>query len=44
MPAADQVIEATLPFLPKVVADMIRFQRYTGGRPAEACIDENDVR
>lgn len=34
---ADDVVNATLPHLPQVVADMIRFQRATGARPGEAC-------
>ena len=29
----DSVIEQTLPHLPKVVSDMVRFQRLTGVRP-----------
>jgi integrase len=36
-PVADVVIEATLPHLPTAVADMVRFQRLTGGRPGEIC-------
>jgi integrase len=35
--AAD-VVDATLPHLPPVVADMVRFQRLTGCRPGEVCI------
>ncbi len=31
------VVEATLPLLPTVVADMVRFQRLTGCRPQEVC-------
>lgn len=34
----DAVIDATLPHLPQVVADMVRLQRLTGCRPAEVCI------
>jgi integrase len=34
----DATVEATLPFLPPVVADMVRVQRLTGMRPAEVCI------
>jgi integrase len=30
-------VEATLPFLPPVVADMVRIQRLTGARPGEIC-------
>lgn len=37
-PVADQVVDATLPHLPPVVADMVRFQRLTGCRPGEVCI------
>ena len=33
----DSVIEKTLPYLPKVVGDMVRFQRLTGVRPGELC-------
>ncbi len=36
-PVEDQVVEATLPHLPEVVADMVRLQRLTGMRPAEVC-------
>ncbi len=37
LPVADDVVEATLPYLPPVVADMVRFQRLTGCRPGEVC-------
>jgi integrase len=37
MPVDDATIDATLPFLPAVVADMVRFQRHTGCRPGELC-------
>jgi len=37
-PVADVVVEATLPHLPAVVADMVRFQRFTGCRPSEVCM------
>ena len=37
-PVADDVVEATLPHLRPIVADLVRFQRLTGCRPAEACI------
>lgn len=37
-PVSDDVVEATLPHLSPVVADMVRFQRATGARPAEVCI------
>lgn len=36
-PVADELVEATLPYLPVVVADMVRFQRLTGARPGEIC-------
>jgi len=36
-PVEDAVVEATLPHLPKVVADMVRLQRFTGARPGEIC-------
>ncbi len=32
-----QVVDQTLRFLPDVVADMVRFQLFTGCRPGEAC-------
>lgn len=31
------VVDATLPHLPAVVRDMVRFQRLTGARPGEVC-------
>jgi integrase len=37
-PVDEATIAATLPHLPPVVADMVRFQRLTGSRPAEVCI------
>ncbi len=36
-PISDSAIEATLPHLSGVVADMVRFQRLTGCRPGEVC-------
>jgi integrase len=36
-PVEDEVVEATLPYLPEIVADMVRFQRLTGARPGEVC-------
>ncbi len=36
-PVADEVVDATLPALPEVVADMVRLQRLTGMRPGEVC-------
>jgi integrase len=42
LPPVDEVPEAvvcaTLPHLPKVVADMVQFQRWTGARPGEVCL------
>jgi len=37
-PVAEDVVDATLPHLPEVVADMVRLQRFTGCRPAEVCL------
>ncbi len=37
LPVDDEVVEATLPYMPQVVADMVRFQRLTGARPGEVC-------
>ena len=37
-PVSDEVVDATLPHMPTVVADMVRMQRLTGCRPAEVCI------
>ena len=36
-PVSDATVEATLHFLPDVVAEMARFQRLTGCRPSEVC-------
>jgi integrase len=36
-PVDDKTVDATLPHLPKVVADMVRLQRLTGARPGEIC-------
>lgn len=36
-PVADEVVDATLPYLPEIVADMVVFQRLTGARPGEVC-------
>jgi integrase len=33
----EEVVLATLPYLPKVVADMVWLQRWTGARPGEVC-------
>ena len=38
VPVDDATVETTLPHLPDVVADMVRFQRLTGCRPAEVCL------
>lgn len=35
MPVDDATVDATLPHLPSVVADMVRLQRLTGARPGE---------
>ena len=37
LPVEDAVVDATLPYLPPVVADMVRFQRLAGCRPGELC-------
>lgn len=37
-PVDDVTVEATLPHLSPVVADMVRLQRLTGCRPGEVCI------
>ena len=37
-PVPDDVVDATLPHLPPVVADMVRFERLTGCRPGEVCM------
>jgi integrase len=36
-PIDNATVEATLPHLPEVVADMVRLQRLTGMRPVELC-------
>jgi integrase len=36
-PVSDDVLEATIAHLPKVVADMARLHRLTGARPSELC-------
>ena len=38
LPVGAAVVEATLPHLPAVVADMVRLQRLTGARPTEVCL------
>ena len=37
LPVDDAVVEATLPHLPPVVADMVRLQRLCGMRPQDVC-------
>ncbi|MHB8956257.1 MAG: tyrosine-type recombinase/integrase [Pirellulaceae bacterium] len=37
-PVPDAVYKKTVPFLPKVVANMARLQYYTGMRPSEVCL------
>ena len=37
LPVEETLVEATLPHLPPIVADMVRFQRLTGCRPGEVC-------
>lgn len=38
LPVEDELIEATLPHLSSVIADMVKLQRLTGMRPGEVCI------
>lgn len=37
LPVPDGIVDETLRYLPKVVTDMVRFQRLTGCRPGEVC-------
>jgi integrase len=37
LPVEGELVDATMPYLPPVVADMVRFQRLTGCRPGEVC-------
>lgn len=37
LPVDDAVVVATIPHLPPIVADMVRFQRLVGCRPSEVC-------
>ena len=37
-PVSSEVVDATLPFLPPVVADMVRLHRLTGCRSGEICL------
>jgi integrase len=36
-PVENAVVDACIPFMPPVIADMVRFQRLTGARPGEIC-------
>lgn len=38
LPVDDATVDRTLPHLPPIVQDMVRFQRYTGCRPEEVCM------
>lgn len=38
LPVDDSVVNATLPHMPPIVADMVRLHRLTGCRPEEVCI------
>ena len=38
VPVPDEVVDATLPYLPPVVAAMVCFERLTGCRPGEVCM------
>jgi len=37
LPVDEATVDQTLPKLPEVVADMVRFERFTGCRPGEVC-------
>jgi integrase len=37
LPVEDVVVNATIPHLPPIIADMVRFQRLVGCRPSEVC-------
>jgi integrase len=37
-PVENHVVDASIPYLPPIVADMVRFQRLTGCRPSEVCL------
>lgn len=37
-PVPEDIVDATLPFLPPTVSDMVQLQRLTGARPGEICI------
>jgi integrase len=36
-PIDDETVEATLPYMPQIPADMVRLQRRTAARPSEIC-------
>jgi integrase len=38
LPVEDKVVDATIPCLPPIVADMVRLQRLLGCRPSEVCM------
>jgi integrase len=38
LPVEDAVVDATIPHLPPIVADMVRLQRLLGCRPSEVCM------
>jgi integrase len=38
LPVDEITIDATIPYLPEVVGDMVRLQQWTGMRPAEICL------
>ena len=38
LPVQDSLIDATLPYLPQIVGNMVRLHRLTGMRPAELCM------
>ncbi len=37
LPVDDELVDATLPYMPAVVGDMVRVQRLVGCRPGEVC-------
>ena len=36
-PVADGIVDSTMPYMPVVVADMVKIQRLSGARPGEIC-------
>jgi len=38
LPVTQTTVDATLPLLQSVVADMVRFQQFTGCRPSDVCL------